>query len=120
VYDTSFLRKAYRIGDFAIGLLLASSWAEAALEAEGSKLSGTERSLRIDCYSGAWTQEQIPGAVRANRTGKQRTLTLSAGDLDEGVIAFLTYGRADTGSPFQRLAAFRTGLLQGRSACASV
>ena len=124
VYNPSFLRKAYRIGDYAIGLLLASSWAEAALVTEGSTLKGVARSLRIDCYVGAWTQAQIPtGRPRTTTTSSpttnpdERDLQLSAGDLDEGVIAFLTYGTTADGSAFERLAAFRTGLLQGRTAC---
>lgn len=115
-YDATFMqRRAYRIGDFAVGYLVGQAWAEAALVAEGSTLDGTARSLRTDCYVGAWTKGQIP---RQKAEGDPRKLSLSPGDLDEGVQAVLTFGDDTQATPFERLAAFRTGLLSGRTACA--
>jgi predicted metalloprotease len=118
VYDDSFLSsKAYRIGDFAVGFLLAGAWAEAALELEGSKLAGTERALRTDCYIGSWTKDQIRDPNVPAPKGSTRELSLSAGDLDEGVVAALRFRSDVDATPFERLAAFRKGLLGGRGAC---
>jgi predicted metalloprotease len=118
VYDDSFLSsKAYRIGDFAVGFLLAGAWAEAALELEGNKLTGTARSLRADCYIGSWTKDQIKDETKPAPPGPVRKLELSPGDLDEGVVAALRFRSDDDAPPFDRLAAFRKGLLGGRAAC---
>jgi predicted metalloprotease len=129
VYDDIFMQsKAYRIGDFAVGSQLAGAWAEAALQREGSALTGPARSLRADCYVGGWTKDQLPTAKTRQRPNtssptttidpKQRTLILSPGDLDEGVVATLRYRSSDDAPPFDRIAAFRKGLLGGRAACA--
>jgi Putative neutral zinc metallopeptidase len=128
VYDAIFMQtKAYKIGDFAVGSQLAGAWAEAALQREGSTLAGPARSLRADCYVGSWTKEQLPSAKTRQRPNtsspsttvdpKQRTLILSPGDLDEGVVATLRYRSSDDAPPFDRIAAFRKGLLGGRTAC---
>jgi predicted metalloprotease len=128
-YDDIFMQsKAYKIGDFAVGSQLAGAWAEAALQREGSTLTGPARSLRADCYVGGWTKAQLPKPTPRQRPTtssspsttvdpKKRTLILSPGDLDEGVVATLRYRTADDAPPFDRIAAFRKGLLGGRAAC---
>jgi predicted metalloprotease len=131
VYDNTFMQaKAYKIGDFAVGSQLGAAWAEAALQREGSTLTGQARSLRADCYVGAWSKGQLPTAAPRQRTTttqpatpttedpKARKLILSPGDLDEGVVATLRYQSSDDAPPFDRIAAFRKGLLGGRAACA--
>ncbi len=115
-YSDSFIKQAYREGDFAVGLLFGLAWTEAALTRQSSPLKGQQRTLRADCLVGAWTHLQVPGKARPE--GTDRTLSLSPGDLDEGVIAFLSFGEtADSAPVFDRLAKFRAGLLQGSSAC---
>jgi hypothetical protein len=125
VYDDTFMRtKAHdKIGDFAVGSQLAGAWAEAALQLEGSTLAGAARSLRSDCYVGSWTKGQLPKPKPRTTTTttapdpKARTLILSPGDLDEGVVATLRYRSDGDAPPFDRIAAFRKGLLGGRAAC---
>ena len=68
----------------------------------------------MDCLAGSWTNDQL------TRQPGQR-LTLSPGDLDGAVAALLAFGRAgeQTGvSGFDRIAAYRNGVLQGLGACA--
>ena len=113
-YDATFLGKVYRTGDFAVGLQFGLVWAEAALTNEGSKLSGKSRRLAADCYVGAWANGQLPQNLV---DGDARTLSLSPGDLDEAVVSFLAQ-TDDGGDPvFERLTAFRGGLLGGRGVC---
>jgi len=83
-------------------------------------LAGRDRSLQADCMSGAWVRDILE---RAN--AGLTDFTLSPGDLDEGVIAFLRYGDSAEpgaaealGTPFERVDNFRAGLLDGLGACA--
>ena len=113
-YDAAFVKKTYKVGDFAVGVQFGLVWADVALQTEKSALQGKARRIRTDCYVGAWANEQIPGKHPENGP---RKLTLSPGDLDEAVISFVSQSN-DGGDPvFDRLSAFRTGLLGGRTAC---
>jgi predicted metalloprotease len=110
----------YQIGDYAVSVLLANAWSDAMMGRLGVKLTGKDRSLDGDCLTGAWTHSTIPG----QQTDPNRQLTLSPGDLDEGVIAFLRFGEGAVGSQadqsgtvFDRIGSFRRGVLQGISAC---
>ena len=114
-YDDDFLSgPVYQIGDFAVGLLLANAWSQAVQSQLGISVTGKERSLQADCMTGSWAGGLVPKA------GSQQQFTLSAGDLDEGLTAFLRYGTGtpdQTGTVFERTASFRKGLLQGLGAC---
>jgi predicted metalloprotease len=114
-YDNDFLAgPVYSIGDFAVGLLLANAWSQAVQTQLGVTTSGANRALQADCLTGAWAGDLVP-----TNSGQQK-FTLSAGDLDEGLTAFLRYatGGADqVGTLFQQTEAFRQGLLVGTSAC---
>jgi hypothetical protein len=60
-----------------------------------------------------WTNSLL---LRERGTG----VTLSPGDLDEAVTALLAFGRAgdQTGTTaFERIAAYRDGVLEGLTAC---
>ena len=112
-FDPAFIEKAYRTGDFAVGVQFGLVWAQAALQVEGSGANGKQRRLRQDCYVGAWASDQLPD----RQTTDSKRLTLSPGDLDEAVISFVAQS-SDGGDPvFDRLSSFRSGLLGGRSAC---
>ena len=107
----------YDVGDFAVSVLLANAWSDAMMARLDVKLTGKDRSLDGDCLTGVWTRSTLPSQ---RSTGDR--LTLSPGDLDEGVIAFLRYGGAGSGTDqvgtvFERIESFRRGILQGADAC---
>jgi predicted metalloprotease len=120
-YDEDALaNRVYAIGDFAVSVLLADAWGDAMQQRLGVATTGKARALASDCLTGAWTHSTLPSPAGA----ADRKLTLSAGDLDEGVIAFLRFGQGDTGgdstrsgTAFERVAAFRKGILDGVGGC---
>ena len=102
-----------RIGDNAIGMLLADLFAQAAQDRRGRPTQGRDAQITIDCLAGSWASDLL------NR-GRDSDLQLSPGDLDEAVAALLVFGRAgDSGdaSAFDRIAGFRDGVLEGLPAC---
>jgi len=108
------------IGDFADSLLIGNAFADRVQTQLNVDLEGKDRSLQADCMSGAWVRDILE---RAN--AGLADFTLSPGDLDEGVIAFLRYGDSAEagaaqalGTPFERVDKFRAGLLDGLGACA--
>jgi hypothetical protein len=115
------------LGDFSIGYLLGSAWSEAVQEALGSDLTGEARALVNDCLTGGWVQTVIlvdtPSGLDLPRPRAEgRTSTVSAGDLDEAIQALLLVadpGREDNvvGSAFEKIAALRTGVIDGTDAC---
>jgi predicted metalloprotease len=114
-YDNDFLSgPVYQIGDFAVGLLLANAWSDAVQTQLAVTTTGKDRSLQGDCMTGSWAGHLVP------TTNTQQQFTLSAGDLDEGLAAFLRYGTGapdQTGTVLERTASFRKGLLQGLNSC---
>ncbi|HEY0533814.1 MAG TPA: neutral zinc metallopeptidase [Actinoplanes sp.] len=106
-----------RIGDNAVGELLGDLFARAAQDRRGRSTSGKAGQLAVDCLAGSWTYDIL------NRTPAERRrggVTLSPGDLDEAVAALLAFGRAEDGSgptAFDRIAAYRGGVLQGLKTC---
>jgi predicted metalloprotease len=117
-YNDDELLKANDSGDFAAGIFVSGAWADAAQSRLGSKLTAAERSLQQDCYSGSWA-----GSIIDKGSGVPGKLSLSPGDLDEAIIAFVDMGslRDPIGGPavqpFDRVAALRKGVLQGIAAC---
>ncbi|HYN93576.1 MAG TPA: neutral zinc metallopeptidase [Pilimelia sp.] len=102
-----------RIGDNAVGMLLADLFAQAAQDRRGESADGRAGQLAVDCLAGSWAFDLLqrePG----------QGIRLSPGDLDEAVAALLAFGRATDAadaSAFDRIAAFRNGVLTGISAC---
>jgi hypothetical protein len=103
------------IGDYATGTLLASRYGLATLAAAGKPTSGEGAQNQVLCLAGAYT-----GAL----LDTPADFTLSPGDLDEAVQVLLQVdyaGRDDDGKAlptgFDRVAAFRGGVLQGVGAC---
>lgn len=102
-----------RIGDFAIGMLLGDLFARAAQDRRGAATRTEQGQLTVDCLAGSWTNDLLTRDV-------QSKVRLSPGDLDEAVSALLAFGRAsDNNGPtaFDRIAAYRQGVLKGLSAC---
>jgi predicted metalloprotease len=115
------------LGDFSVGYLLGSAWSEAVQTALGSDLRGEARELVNDCLTGGWVQTVIlvdtPNGLDLPRPRAEgRTSTVSAGDLDEAIQALLLMadpGNDDNvvGSAFEKIAALRTGVIDGTNAC---
>jgi len=103
------------LGDFAASTLLAQAYAAAAQEQLGTKAEGDLRALQGVCGAGAWAAD-----VNAR---PRPELTVAPGDLDAGISAVLLYGSVapdeamTAAQPFDRVAAYRAGVLQGGTAC---
>ncbi|NMO57559.1 zinc metallopeptidase [Actinoplanes sp. TBRC 11911] len=102
-----------RAGDNAVGMLVGDLYARAAQHRRGQSTQG-DGQLTVDCLNGSWTYDLLHRDARSQQT------QLSPGDLDEAVAALLAFGRATAGtgpSGFDRIAAYRNGVLKGLSAC---
>jgi predicted metalloprotease len=112
------LYQAY--GDYAIGYLVIAAYSEAIQVAFDSPLRDEARALANDCLVGAYTQDVLPDPNDATPG-----VTISAGDLDEAVQTALTASDETStediaGSPFEKIAAFRRGVLDGLAACTTM
>ncbi len=115
-YDTEVeLPKIHKqIGDYATGTLLASRFALAALADLKKPTEGADSQHDAVCLAGAFTGSLL---------GREDQV-LSPGDLDEAIQVLLTYDYAardmtGQGIPtgFERVRAFRKGVLEGDDAC---
>jgi len=133
VYDEPAIRELYdEFGDFSLGYFYGVGWAELAQQAIDSSLTGEERALVNDCFTGAWVRDITPDRFgntprQGDRDGdgEPDTVTSSPGDLDEAIRMAILIGDpgADVdvvGSPFEKIEAFRTGVLGGLDACNSL
>jgi predicted metalloprotease len=127
-YDEVFVQDLYnRLGDLSFGYPIAGAYSEAVQVALKSALAGEARVLLNDCLVGAWIIDIVPtGETDANgnqvATNPQQTILLSAGDLDEAVITAVALGDEASntdvfGTAFQKIDAFRSGVLGGLPAC---
>ena len=112
-------------GDFAPAYLLGIVWAEAAERSQNSDLTGEARQLQNDCVVGAWVQSVTPDIeTRALPQPRDpaRQSSISPGDLTEAIqtaiiIGDPTFATNVLGSPFEKIGAFRSGVLEGPTAC---
>ncbi|HEX9259794.1 MAG TPA: neutral zinc metallopeptidase [Acidimicrobiales bacterium] len=116
VFDyAAFEQASSALGDFATSTLLAEAYSAAAQEQLGAKAEGDLRALQGVCGAGAWASD-----VAAH---PREALDVAPGDLDAAISAVLLYGSvspdqdATAGRPFDRVAAYRLGVLGGPSAC---
>jgi predicted metalloprotease len=105
-------------GDMSVGYLFSNAYAQAIQSAINSQAQGEQRALFADCLTGAWVASIVP-PIPQDRASQ---LVLSAGDLDEAVVAAIATSdeRVDTdvnGSAFEKIGAFRTGVLGGLNTC---
>ena len=108
------------IGDFAVASEIARLYAVDAQLQLGIEVRDETTSLQADCLTGVWASASFPDENGDTQLGELGRLTLSAGDLDEGIQGFITYGgdRTDeTGTVFERVQALRAGFLDGVDAC---
>lgn len=118
----------HSLGDFSVGYLLGTAWSEAVQDALGSDLQGEERALLSDCLTGGWVKTVVPILSADNRYElpqprlASRKISVSAGDLDEAIqtvllVADASAGDNEVGSAFEKIDAFRRGVLDGTDAC---
>lgn len=105
-------------GDMSVGYLFSAAYADAIQTALNSPATGESRALYSDCLTGAWVGFIVPPIPR----DRENQLVLSAGDLDEAIVTAIARAdeRVDTdvnGSAFEKITAFRTGLLGGLNVC---
>jgi predicted metalloprotease len=108
-------------GDFAPGYAVAHSF---AMSVAASLVDDAGAAvIAADCLVGVWARDVFDEASRAP-SERAHVLSLSAGDLDEGVLGLLLI--APTGpsledpgpiSTFDRVSAFGSGFFRGSSAC---
>ncbi len=122
-FDTiETMPEAYQLGDFAVGALFGTQYGLAVADQLGDDAPGeVTTTLRGDCYAGAWAGALLPTEVDPNLTELPYALILSPGDLDEAVAVLLSF-RSDTdrerqGPGFNRVSAFRAGVIEGPGAC---
>jgi predicted metalloprotease len=130
VYDEPAVLELYReFGDFSLGYFFGIGWSEFAQRQLASPLTGEDRALLSDCFTGVWVRDITPDQLgntprQGDRDGDgvDDTVTSSPGDLDEAIqMAIITGDQGANvdvvGSPFEKIDAFRSGVLGGLSAC---
>jgi predicted metalloprotease len=106
------------LGDMSVGYLISQGYSENVQALLGSKLQGEPRVLLDDCLTGAWAKDIAPPLP----PGRDDQTSLSAGDLDEAIVTAILRSdqTSDTdvnGSAFEKVDAFRAGVLGGMQAC---
>ena len=106
-------------GDFAVATLFATYYGLDVAEQLGSADDDKSAALQGDCFAGAWASALLPPSPP-----EAYELVLSPGDLDEGVSVLLSYRseaeRKTQGPGFDRIRAYRTGVIKGADACTSI
>jgi predicted metalloprotease len=102
-------------GDMSVGYLFSDAYSDAIQTALRSTRTGEPRALLNDCLTGAWVASTI-------NPPEDAVLILSAGDLDEAIVTAIARADESTdtnvnGSAFEKVDAFRTGVLGGLNVC---
>jgi predicted metalloprotease len=117
--DEGLMPQLYdNFGDFAVAIAIAQEWGHAVQARAGIEGSSTfDLEQQADCFAGSWVASIILG---------EASITLSPGDLDEAISAFVVFRDAPgtaaddpeaQGTGFQRVAAFQDGVINGAEAC---
>jgi len=110
-------------GDFSVGYVLGWAWSEAVQLALETGLQGEPRELLNDCLTGAWVNTVVPVDFQLPQPrSEDRTVSVSAGDLDEAIQTVILQADLSSdddilGSAFEKIDAFRQGVLGGLDAC---
>ena len=111
-------------GDFAVGYLIGVGYADLVLSILGADITGEDRRLMDDCLAGVWAGDILPTAENLAEVVPENVsrISLSAGDLDEAIrmAIFLGDETTDTdmmGTAFDKVDAFRQGVLYGPTGC---
>lgn len=122
-FDEPYAQYVYEsFGDFGVMVLLANPWAVNVLiqqDFPGVTENTGEAVLRADCYTGGFAAAVWNESLKSKTIGG--VVALSAGDLDEAVLALLDYsGTRSVGGldvTFTRFRSFRNGFLNGYDNC---
>ena len=116
-------------GDFTLGYYYGIAWAERAQQLIDSPLTGEDRALLNDCFTGAWVRDITPDAQGSTPRQGDRDgdgvpdgISSSPGDLDEAIRMAILEGDDGAnenvvGTAFEKIEALRTGVLGGLGAC---
>jgi predicted metalloprotease len=124
-YDEPAILELYRdYGDFTLGYFFGIAWADVAQTRANSPLAGETRALLNDCLTGAWVRDITPdddGEINRPESG----ISASPGDLDEAIQMAILVGDVGAnvniiGSPFEKIASFRSGVIGGQNSCDAV
>jgi len=106
-------------GDFAVATLFSTQYGLDVVEQLGSADSEVQATLQADCLTGAWAAAILPSDEPSTYD-----LVLSPGDLDEAVAVLLSFrsdaDRQRQGPGFDRVRAFRRGVLKGPASCTEI
>jgi len=106
-------------GDFAVATLFATKYGLDAVEQLGTADDEVTATLQGDCFAGAWAAALLPPSPL-----EEYKLVLSPGDLDEGVAVLLSFrsegDRKRQGPGFDRVKAYRRGVLKGPESCTTI
>jgi predicted metalloprotease len=106
-------------GDFAVATLFATQFGLDAVEQLGTADTEVAATLQGDCFAGAWAAAILPPDPP-----EDYQLVLSPGDLDEGVAVLLSFrsegDRERQGPGFDRVRAYRQGVLRGAESCTDI
>jgi predicted metalloprotease len=119
-YDPDVLSRVYQsTGDFGAGMVLAAEWSAGAQHSMGLPVHGSAGRLLADCLTGTWAGDVARGTRTGTGRGSGSQLSLSPGDLDQGIATFVGIGggHEERGSAFERVAAFRKGFFKGIDGC---
>jgi predicted metalloprotease len=106
----------YRIGDLAEAVIIANQYSTRAQHLAELPTGTPDARMQVDCLTGVWVATTKTDEI--NKTlPPEAQLSLSPGDLDEAVSAFLELSKASasesgnstSGTAFRHLDAFRTG-----------
>ncbi|WP_448627255.1 neutral zinc metallopeptidase [Geodermatophilus sp. URMC 64] len=114
--ETDLTQPAYQdLGDFSVATAISLPYALAVRDQAGFSTDDADATRSAVCLTGWWEAHIF--------SGRDATVRLQPGDIDEAVSFLLTYGTDDKVFPntdlsgFELLRAFRSGFLQGGSAC---
>lgn len=120
-WDSDFLFPNFyaNFGKAAVGVVLAHEWGHAIQFRAEVASAPITRELQADCFAGSWIRRGLDGSG---------AFEMSESDVDAAVAGFLLLrdspgapisGRQAHGSAFDRMNAFREGIENGESHCAT-
>jgi predicted metalloprotease len=124
-FDGPYLDHVYNdIGDFGVAALIANPFAtyvQTLQEFPGVETNEDNAVLGADCYTGGFAAAMFNQVLLVDETTGDPGVTLSPGDLDEAISAYIDYSDArgveGLDVTFVRLRAFRDGFFNGYQTC---